>query len=146
MLAQIISNHGCSPRARKNERSLAMDQKRHYEASEDPGAETDCGRLRRTAPNQILRIFVSLPCGIGGLLSSFLDSVAGLLRIVPDGVGRLIHRRRAVACGIVEKAFDGLAPFAGLALDEAQQPIDIAVERLHVIARQLAPLVAELPL
>src|SRR5262245_40206482 len=123
MLAQILSNHGYSPRARKQERSFAMDQKRHHETGEDSGAETDRGRFGRTAPNQILRVLVGLSGGLGSLLSSFLDPVAGLLCVVPDGLGCLVHRRRTVACDIVQKAFDGLAPFARLSLDEAQQPI-----------------------
>src|SRR5262249_14878514 len=103
--------------------------------------------------NHFFGVRIALPHGVISLAkrltrlaSPFMDGFGRLLSILAKLIAGLRRKARTLRGGIVQESLDGIPSFPGLALNEADQMVDIAVKRLQIVVGQLSPFLAKLPL
>src|SRR5262245_19504350 len=123
---------------------LAAKHQAEHNSRQDSGAEANGYRLHRALLDHSFRLFIALLHRLGGLLRRLLDLAGCLLGVFAGCLYRLGDTRAAIGSEFFEVMFDRTAGFTRFSLNQANEAIYIAVERLQFVVGELAPFAAKL--
>src|SRR5262249_19359059 len=124
-------------------RSTGAKRQPDDHAGHQADAERHGDRLPRVMSDHVLGHLEALAGLAGPLTVLVAEPVAGLLRVVAYGLGRLRDGRRRVRGQVAEEPLDHLAALTRLLLDPTDELVDVPPVDLEVVVGELAPLLLD---